>query len=48
MAYCTTPQAQITYDPNNEWEDRWYDLRPPELKAKLRNMHHSSPRYLLV
>ena len=22
------PQAQITYDPNNEWEDRWYDLRP--------------------
>ena len=22
------PQAQVTYDPNNEWEDRWYDLRP--------------------
>ena len=22
------PQAQITDDPNNEWEDRWYDLRP--------------------
>ena len=22
------PQAQITHDPNNEWEDRWYDLRP--------------------
>jgi len=21
------PQAQITHDPNNEWEDRWYDLR---------------------
>lgn len=22
------PQAQVTYDPNNEWEDRFYDLRP--------------------
>ncbi|MBN30775.1 MAG: hypothetical protein CL845_02070 [Crocinitomicaceae bacterium] len=22
------PQAQITYDPDNEWENRWYDLRP--------------------
>lgn len=22
------PQAQVTYDPNNNWEDRWYDLRP--------------------
>lgn len=22
------PQAQITNDPSNEWEDRWYDLRP--------------------
>lgn len=22
------PQAQVTYDPNNQWEDRWYDLRP--------------------
>ncbi|MFZ9054251.1 MAG: DUF6089 family protein [Flavobacteriales bacterium] len=22
------PQAQVTHDPNNEWEDRWYDLRP--------------------
>ena len=22
------PQAQVTYDPFNEWEDRWYDLRP--------------------
>lgn len=22
------PQAQITNDPNNQWEDRWYDLRP--------------------
>ena len=22
------PQAQVTVDPNNEWEDRFYDLRP--------------------
>ena len=22
------PQAEITYDPNNEWENRFYDLRP--------------------
>jgi hypothetical protein len=22
------PQAQVTHDPNNEWGDYWYDLRP--------------------
>ena len=22
------PQAQVTHDPTNAWEDRWYDLRP--------------------